>query len=499
MFFFSFDTQRKWASGVRGASSRVLKSHLMEFTHLINGRSESSATFFDVINPATGKVFAQSPNASRAQLDTAVAAAREAFPAWKSLSFEQRRGILKRFGQAFKERVNDLIPLLVREQGKPLAAAQIELSYTPFQIEKLCALEVPTEILRDNAQGRVELRYRPLGVVGIITPWNVPVSIAVGRITQALYTGNTAIQKPSPYTPLTTLKMGEIARDILPAGVLNILAGDDNLGPWITEHSGIDKISFTGSVATGKKVLASASSNLKRVTLELGGNDAAIVLDDVDPAKVASRIFWAAFANCGQICVAIKRLYVHDSIYEPFCQALTAIARSVKVGDGFEPNVEIGPIQNRMQYEKVLGFLEDTKKIGARILTGGHALDGPGYFIAPTIVADIQEGSRLVDEEPFGPILPVIRYDNVEDAIRRANSTRYGLGGSVWTNDLKRGAEIAARLEAGTTWVNQHNLPDPHVPFGGAKESGLGREYSSLGLKSYMEAQVINIPVSIKA
>jgi acyl-CoA reductase-like NAD-dependent aldehyde dehydrogenase len=401
-----------------------------------------------------------------------------------------------RFGQAFKERVEDLIPLLVREQGKPLAAARAELSYTPLQIEKLCALEVPTEVLRDNAQGRVELRYRPLGVVGIITPWNVPVSIAVGRITQALYTGNTAIQKPSPYTPLTTLKMGEIARDIFPPGVLNILAGTDELGPWLTEHPGIDKISFTGSVATGKKVLASASSNLKRVTLELGGNDAAIVLGDVDPVKVASDVFWAAFANSGQICLAIKRLYVHDSIYEPVCQALATLARNVKVGDGLDPGVQIGPIQNRMQYEKVLGFLEDTKRLGARILAGGHALDGPGYFIAPTIVADIKEGTRLVDEEPFGPILPVIRFSDVDDVIRRANDTRYGLGGSVWTNDVKRGAEIAARLEAGTTWVNQHSLPDPHVPFGGAKESGLGREYSTLGLKSYMEAQVINIPAA---
>jgi acyl-CoA reductase-like NAD-dependent aldehyde dehydrogenase len=466
----------------------------MEFTQLIDGRSETSDTSFEVINPATGKVFAKSPNASKAQLDAAVAAARRAFEGWRALSFADRRDYLHRFGQAFKEHVEELIPLLVREQGKPLASARAELSYTPLQIERLCTLEVPTEVLRDNPQGRVELRYRPLGVVGIITPWNVPISIAVGRITQALYTGNTAIQKPSPYTPLTTLKMGEIARDIFPPGVLNILAGGDDLGPWMTAHPGIDKISFTGSVATGKKVLASASSNLKRVTLELGGNDAAIVLDDVDIARTASDVFWAAFANCGQICLAIKRLYVHDNIYEPFCEALTKLARSVKVGDGLDPEVQIGPIQNRMQYEKVLGFLEDTKRTGARILAGGHALPGPGYFIAPTIVADIKEGTRLVDEEPFGPLLPVIRFNDIEDVIHRANNTRYGLGGSVWTNDVRKGAEIASRLEAGTTWVNQHNLPDPHIPFGGAKESGLGREYSSLGLKSYMEAQVINIP-----
>jgi acyl-CoA reductase-like NAD-dependent aldehyde dehydrogenase len=464
------------------------------FTHTINGRGETSEAFFDVINPATGRPFAQCPDASGIQLDAAVIAAHQAFHGWRDLSFEERRGYLNRFGQAFKERIEDLIPLLVREQGKPLAAARAELSYVPLQIERLCSIEIHDEVLRDDAQGRVELRYRPLGIAGIITPWNVPVSIAVGRITQALYVGNTAIQKPSPYTPLTTLRMGEISRDILPPGVLNILAGGDNLGPWITSHPGIDKISFTGSVATGKKVLASASSNLKRVTLELGGNDAAIVLEDVDIANVAPHIFWAAFANSGQICVAVKRLYVHDSIYEPFCQALADLARSMKVGDGMDPETQIGPIQNKMQFDKVIGFLEDTRRHKARILAGGKAIEGPGYFIQPTIVADIKEGARLVDEEPFGPILPVLRYSDIEDVIRRANDTRYGLGASVWTNDIARGAAIAARLEAGTTWVNQHSLPDALIPFGGAKESGLGREYSALGLKSYMEAQVIHVP-----
>jgi acyl-CoA reductase-like NAD-dependent aldehyde dehydrogenase len=232
---------------------------------------------------------------------------------------------------------------------------------------------------------------------------------------------------------------------------------------------------------------------MKRVTLELGGNDAAIVLDDVDIDAAAPRLFWAAFFNCGQICVAIKRLYVHDSVYEPLSQKLAEMARTVKVGNGLEPDVAIGPIQNAMQYERVLGILDDTKRLGARILAGGHALDRPGYFIAPTIVADIKEGTRLVDEEPFGPILPILRYSDIDDAVRRANETRYGLGGSVWTTNLERGAAIAARLEVGTAWVNQHVTPEPSIPFGGAKESGFGREYSALGLKSYMEAQVISI------
>ena len=464
-----------------------------DFAHLIDGRPVTSSATFDVINPATGAVFAHCPDASEQQLDDAVGAARRAFPRWSALSFEERRAQLGRLAAALRENTDELVGLLVKEQGKTLAECRKELSFVPNQIERIAAIEVSNELLRDEPDHRVELRYRPLGVVGIITPWNVPVGIAIGRITQALYTGNTAVQKPSPYTPLATLKMGEIAGKVLAPGVLNIVAGRDPLGAWMTAHSGIDKISFTGSVPTGKKVLASASSNLKRVTLELGGNDAAIVLDDVDPGAVAEQIYQAAFANCGQICVAIKRLYVHESMYEAMCNALAQIARSVKIGDGMDQDVGMGPIQNQMQYERVKGILEDTRKQGGRILAGGDVPDGPGYFMTPTIVADIEEGTRLVDEEPFGPILPVLKYTDIDDAIRRANDTRYGLSGSVWTNDLKRGAEVAGRLEVGTAWVNQHRIPDATIPFGGAKESGLGREYATLGLKSYMEAQVVNV------
>jgi acyl-CoA reductase-like NAD-dependent aldehyde dehydrogenase len=463
------------------------------YTHTIDGRGESSDAAFDVINPATGSAFARCPDASRAQLDRAVASARQAFEGWSSRTFEDRRGELQRLAQALREHADELTRLLVREQGKPLAAARAELVHAPEQIERLASIEIRDEVLRDDGKTRIELRYRPLGVAGIITPWNVPVAISIGRISQALYTGNTAVHKPSPFTPLTALRLGELAREILPPGVLNVIAGGNDLGPWLTEHPGIDKISFTGSVATGKKVLASAACNLKRVTLELGGNDAAIVLDDVDPKTVAPQLFWAAFANCGQICVAIKRLFVQERIYEPLCRELAQLAKSVKIGDGMDPGVEMGPIQNKIQHERVLGILENTRSLGVRILSGGHALDRPGYFIEPTIVADIEEGTRLVDEEPFGPILPVLRFHDIDEAVRRANRTRYGLGGSVWTNDLEKGARIAARLEAGTTWVNQHRTPDPFIPFGGAKESGLGREYSALGLKSYMEAQVLSV------
>jgi acyl-CoA reductase-like NAD-dependent aldehyde dehydrogenase len=464
------------------------------FTHTINGAGVGSSNTFGVINPATGEVFAEAPSLDRSQLDEAVAAARGAQPAWGALSYEDRRAKLQELADRMREQVDELASLLVREQGKTIGECRKELSFVPLQIERLISIEIEDEVLKDDTNERIELRYRPLGIVGIITPWNVPVGIAIGRITQALYTGNTVIQKPSPYTPLTTLRMGELTRGIFPPGVLNIVAGGDELGGWMTAHGGIDKIAFTGSVPTGKKVLSSAaSSNLKRLTLELGGNDPAIVLDDVDPKAIAPAIYAAAFANCGQICVAIKRLYVPEGMYEDMCEALADIARSVKVGDGADPGVQMGPLQNKMQYEKVLGILEDTKKQGGRILSGGGQIDRPGYFIQPTIVADLQEGTRLVDEEPFGPVLPVLRYSSLDDAIRRANATRYGLSGSVWTNDLARGAEVARQLEVGTAWVNQHRLPDPFTPFGGAKESGFGREYSALGLKSYMEPQVVAI------
>jgi acyl-CoA reductase-like NAD-dependent aldehyde dehydrogenase len=477
----------------QSTGSKRFSSSERPFTHTIDGRGVSSSSTLEVIDPATGEVFEQAPALDRAQLDEAVGAARRAFPSWSRLGFEARRGYLHRLGAALREQAGELVSILVREQGKTLAECRKEIGFVPLQLERVAAIEVADEVLRDDGNERVELRYRPLGVVGIITPWNVPVGIAIGRIAQALYTGNTVVQKPSPYTPLATLRMGEISREVLPAGVLNVVAGGDALGTWITGHPGIDKISFTGSVPTGKKVLASAASNLKRVTLELGGNDPAIVLDDVDPKAIAPQLFAAAFANCGQICVAIKRLYVPDRIYEEMCEALAEIARNVRVGDGSDPEVQMGPLQNRMQYEKVLGILEDTKKHGARILAGGGPIEGPGYFIRPTIVADIAEGTRLVDEEPFGPVLPVLRYSDIDDAIRRANDSRYGLSASVWTNDPERGAEVARQLEVGTAWVNQHRLPDPATPFGGAKESGFGREYSVLGLKSYMEPQVVAI------
>jgi acyl-CoA reductase-like NAD-dependent aldehyde dehydrogenase len=260
----------------------------------------------------------------------------------------------------------------------------------------------------------------------------------------------------------------------------------------MTEHPGIQKIVFTGSCATGKKVMQAASGNLKRVTLELGGNDAGIVLADANPKEIAERLFWGAFINNGQTCAALKRLYVPDEIYEEVCDALVDYAKNVTVGHGLADNSVLGPIQNKMQYDKVVELVEDAKRNGARILCGGEAPEGPGYFYPVTIVADVTDGMRIVDEEQFGPVLPVIRYKDVEDAIARANALDVGLGGSAWSSDPDKAKAVAHRLECGTAWVNSHGGIKPFAPFGGVKGSGIGVEFGELGLKEYTSVQVVH-------
>ena len=472
------------------AASMALRD---DFSLLIDGKLEQSEDHLEVINPAVGEIFARCPAAGRAELDRAVAAARKAFKAWSARPFAERATFVKQMSQKLREHQQELAQLLTLEQGKPLSQSIAEIDRGAAQSDGMVSIEIATEVLVDDKDRHIELHYRPLGVVGIITPWNAPVNLALGPLVSALYTGNAVVLKPSPYTPLTTLKVGELLREVFPPGVVNVLAGGDQLGAWMTEHAGIDKISFTGSVATGKKVLASAAGTLKRVTLELGGNDPAIVLDDVDPQAIAKKVFFAAFVNSGQVCMAIKRIYAHEKIYDELCTALVNEAEKAKVGDGLDPTTELGPLQNKMQYDKIVDIIADTKRSGARFLTGGDIPPGPGYFLRPTLVTDIDEQSRLVQEEQFGPIVPIMKFTDLEDAIQRANNTRYGLSGSVWTSDVKRGAEVAARLEVGTAWVNQHRATSAFVPFGGAKESGLGRQYSSLGLKSYMEPEVVSV------
>lgn len=465
------------------------------FTHTIDGKAVAATATFGITNPATEQVFAQCPDASREQFEQAIGAARKAFPAWSRLSFGERRAYLHKLAKAVRDNTEEIAALITREQGKPLSNALREMAGTAHSLEAMSNIEVKDEVLRDDGKNKISIHFRPMGVVGAITPWNVPVGLASHKIAQALIAGNTMVLKPSPYTPLSTLLIGELSRDILPPGVFNVVAGGNDLGQWMTEHPGIDRISFTGSVATGKRVMNSSSGTLKRVTLELGGNDPAIILDDADIAATTQKIFNGAFGNCGQICMAVKRVYVPEQMYEPVLEAFAALAKNHRVGEGFEPEVQMGPLQNKMQFDKVIDVLEDAKRQpGVRVIAGGHKLNRPGYFLEPTIIADIKDDTRLVTEEQFGPVLPVMKYSSLDDAIARANDTRMGLGASVWTKDMKKGAEVAARIEAGTVWINHHVGSEADIPFGGFKESGMGREHGVMGVQSYMEPQIINVP-----
>jgi acyl-CoA reductase-like NAD-dependent aldehyde dehydrogenase len=463
------------------------------YSLLINGQLVQTGAQLDVVNPATGSEFAHCPAAGATELDAAVVAARAAFAAWRALGYAERAAFIGKCAAALTAHREQLARLLTQEQGKPLSQSLDEISRAATLSVGLTKIPIEPEVLVDDTERHIELRYVPLGVAGIITPWNAPVNLAAGPLASALYTGNCAIIKPSPFTPLTTLRIGEILREVLPAGVLSVLAGGDELGALLTAHPGIDKIAFTGSVATGKKVMASCAGTLKRVTLELGGNDAAIVLEDVDVAAVAKKLFFAATVNSGQVCMAIKRIYAHEKVYEALCAALADEARHAKLGDGLDPATTLGPIQNRRQYERVCELKADARRSGGTLVEGNPSPAGGGYFVTPTVVTGLGENSRLVSEEQFGPVFPVLKFTDVEDAITRANNTRFGLAGSVWSKDVARATDIASRLEVGTAWVNQHRATLATVPFGGAKESGIGRTYSRRGLDAYLEPQVISV------
>jgi acyl-CoA reductase-like NAD-dependent aldehyde dehydrogenase len=446
-----------------------------------------------VIDPALGEAFAECPNASPAQLDEAVAAAGRAFALWQHSSCEERRALLEAIAARIEQNAPELAEIIVREQGKPLALAHVEVGGAVAWTRATAALELPVELIEDRPGKRIELHRRPLGVVGSITPWNWPLMIAVWHIMPALRAGNAVVIKPSELTPLNTLRLVELIDEVAPPGLVNAVAGGGALGREISGHPGIQKIVFTGSTRTGQDIMRNAADTLKRLTLELGGNDAGIVLPGTDIGAIAEGVFGSAFLNMGQTCAALKRLYVHESQYEDMCRHLVAIAARQKVGNGLDEGTSFGPIQNRDQFERVCELVEDARAAGARILCGGEPLPGKGYFYPPTLVADIADGTRLVDEEQFGPVLPVIRYRDVDEAVRLANASTNGLGGSVWSGDPEAARAVANRLECGTVWINGHAEVLPHCPFGGCKMSGFGVEFGLEGLLEYTRPQLLNI------
>jgi acyl-CoA reductase-like NAD-dependent aldehyde dehydrogenase len=465
-----------------------------EFRLLIGGKLVPGASTFDVINPATEEVYARCPRADLDQLNQAVAAAKAAFPAWKATPLAERAKLLNKLADAIEARAAELAPILTQEQGKPLGGAHYELAIAAGNIRGFAGMDLPDAVLHEDDTTRIIRQRLPLGVVAAITPWNFPVIMMVTKLAPALLAGNTIVVKPAPSTPLTTLKVGELCAGIFPAGVVNVIADANDLGGALTSHPDVAKIAFTGSTATGRKVMASAAGTLKRLTLELGGNDAAIVLDDVDPQEVAPKLFFAAMVNSGQVCLAAKRIYIHEKVYDAVCAELAKIAEGAGnlVGNGLQEGVQFGPVQNRMQFEKVRGLLEDARAQG-RVLAGGQPHDGKGFFIKPTVIAGLPDSARLVCEEQFGPVMPVLKYSSIDEVIERANNSEYGLGATVWAKDIDRAIEVAKRLETGTVWINKHLDLPPTIPYGGVKQSGFGVELGQQGLEEFTQLRVLNI------
>ena len=464
-----------------------------EFAMTIDGRAVAARAVIDVRNPATGEVFASAPDADAADLDAAVAAATRAFPAWRDTPLAERKACLVKAAEAIEAHADELATLFVKEQGRPFPGAKAEIIGAAMWMKATTMLDRPVDVTEDSDMRRIEVHHVPLGVVCGIVPWNFPVLLASWKIGPALMAGNTLVLKPSPFTPLCTLRIGELVRDIFPAGVINIISGGDALGPLMTAHPGFAKISFTGSTATGRRVMESAAKDLKRITLELGGNDAAIVLPDVDVDAVAAQLFEGAFHNTAPVCVATKRLYIHADIYDRLRDRLHQLARDLPVGDVAEQGNRYGPIQNEPQYRRVLALLDDARANGLTLLEGGRVPE-KGYFVPLTLVDNPPEDSRVVVEEAFGPVLPLLKFTDIDDVIARANDSDYGLAGAVWSADVEAATAIAHRLDTGTVWINQNLQSTPFTPLAGAKRSGFGQENGVPGLLEFTRPKAIFIP-----
>ena len=459
----------------------------------VDGRPVHGSGTYGVVNPATGQIAAEAPDCSSSELDAALSAAARAFPAWER-SEAQRKASLLQAAEIVEARAEELGRLVTLEQGKPLAGALREVKGAAGRFRYAAGLEVRTEVVHDQEGLRVEVVRRPYGVVAAITPWNYPVIVAAGKLAAAVRVGNTVVLKPSPFTPLATLRMGELLQEAFPPGVINVISGGDELGKSLIVHPLVRKISFTGSTEAGRHILGATTADFKRATLELGGNDAAVVLDDVDPQVIARKVFWAAFQNAGQVCSTIKRLYVHERIHASLLGELARIASTVRVGDGFDPATEMGPVSTAPQLRRIEELLSDATRRGGRVHAGGNRLPGSGYFHAPTIVEGLSDDARLVAEEQFGPALPVMPFATEEEAIERANATQFGLSGSVWSGSVARARALGAQLQCGTVWINQHLVVLAGAPIAGHKWSGVGVEGGLTGLLDFTQVQSVFVP-----
>ena len=464
----------------------------MTYKLLIDGTLVDSKRRLDVVNPATGSVWVSVPRATAEQAEQAVAAAKRAQPAWAALPIERRQQALLALADAIEAEAEAYARVIVQEQGKPRAEADLEVVHACLFLRAFAAMTLEPHVVQDDAAYRIEVQHRPLGVVVGITPWNFPLLIATYKLAPALVLGNSFILKPAPTTPVSALLLGQAAAAVTPPGVVNVLVDDNDLGTLLTAHPDVQKVSFTGSTATGRKVMASAAGTLKRLTLELGGNDAAVVLDDVDVARIAPGIFGSAFFNAGQVCIAVKRVYAHRSVYGPLSDALAALAHAAVMGEGLRQDVTLGPVQNAKQYDKARQYMEIAHRDG-RVVAGGRLPERDGFFVEPTIVRDISSSSPLVREEQFAPILPILPFDRLDSVVAEVNAGEYGLGGSIWSADEAQATALARRLTSGTIWINHHLHFGPHIPFAGAKQSGLGAEFGREGLSEFSQLAVVSL------
>ncbi|KAI0425813.1 aldehyde dehydrogenase [Xylaria sp. FL1042] len=473
------------------ATEPTIPLDFTKFLNVIDGKTSDTPNKTQAINPSTLEPNPEVPLSALDDVNRAVDIAQKAAPLWAAVPWNERANTVRRFADALEANAESFAKLIMMQQGKPPVWAHHEISISVQWTRDFCDMPAPGGIIEDTEECKITTRYTPLGVVVGVVPWNFSLQVACTKMAPALLTGNAFILKPSPYTPYCDLKVAELASSFFPAGVVQALSGDHNLGPWLTGHPGVNMISFTGSVGVGKKIMEDCSKTLKRVTLELGGNDAAIVCADVDPVHVASKIGLIAFANSGQICIAAKRVYVHESVYNNVLSALVAYAQALKVG--MDADSFLGPLSNQPQYERVKDLLADIKKAGLLVAAGSTEplADKTGYYLAPTIIDNPPDDARVVVEEQFGPVLPVMKWSDEHDVIKRVNASELGLGASVWTRDLSQADRMASQLQAGNIWVNCHAEMKPNIPFAGHKQSGFGVEMGEDGLKAYCNVQSV--------
>lgn len=474
----------------------------------IDGQScaSNSGSGYTLHNPATGQPLATTFQADAAQVDAIVLSAHQAFTSgrWSKLAPAERERVLLRFADLVEAHSEELAQIETLNQGKSInisraievAASVNYMRYMAGWATKIEGQTFDVSIpIPAGARFNAYTRREPAGVVAGIVPWNFPMMIALWKVMPALACGCTVIIKPADETPLTALRLAELAIEAgVPAGVFNVLIGKGSeAGAALVSHPLVNKVSFTGSTAVGKQVGIAALNNMTRFTLELGGKNPMLVLEDADIEKAVAGAIGGGLLNQGQVCAAASRLYVHRSQYGRFVEALSSAVSQMSIGDGLDPTTQINPLVSKKHQASVLNFLEITRKEGARFATGGQAPDQPGYFVQPTVLCDLEQKSTPVQEEIFGPVLSVMAYDDVERGLEMVNDSRYGLTASIWSNDLGRVMDLIPRIEAGTVWVNNHVPVDPNMPFGGFKQSGMGREFGRAAIEGFTETKSVCI------